>query len=510
MMPDTENKTDEQVKAQIDAEKKQAQTPNSQPKPQTEVQHTSYGVTSESEEAKKTRSTLPSADRNKAYDNIRKYAEKHGGLCEGFVDAKTGEKIVDPNTGKPYTAEALIAEIEYRNASKVDDKGQVVEKAHDWQIKAPGIGANGSDSFDFVGNDSKTVQQKKKEEEKKKEEGSWWSRNWKWLTATIAGVVAIGGIVGWLVHKHNKKKKAKAAEAAKKEVETKVADVKKDTKEVTTEAQKQQEQQQSTDKTQSGAENKTPDTSNSTGGTPSTGMPPATNVTPTPTTPTTPQTTPQATPQVKTPTPTIPQVKTPTPTIPQVKTPISPTPTNPTLPETPVTPKPTPSYDGGSAHAGNDNKGPSTGTTSKSAETTTKPAETTTKSAETTTKSAETTMPPSYDGGSAYAGNDNKGPSTGTTSKSAETTTKSAETTTKSVETTTKPAETATKSAETTTKSAETTMPPSYDGGSAYAGNDNKGPSTGTIGLPTLRAHATAVEGSDWPTIRVNAGKENG
>ena len=180
-MADTENKTTAattaQAQAQANADQKaQAQTAASQPKTtQTEVKHTSYGITSESEEAKKVRSTLPTTDRNKAYNNIRKYAEKHGGLCEGFVDKKTGEKIVDPNTGKPYTAEALIAEIEYRNAAKVDDKGQVVEKASDWQIKAPGIGANGSDSFNFVGNDSKTVQQKKKEEEKKKkEEGSWW------------------------------------------------------------------------------------------------------------------------------------------------------------------------------------------------------------------------------------------------------------------------------------------------------------------------------------------------
>lgn len=120
---------------------------------------------------------------------LDEYAAKHNGVLEGFTDLRTGQPLVDPKTGKAPTPDAFLQQL-----------GELSVNHMATVVKTPTLQV-GDKKITAIGQPA-TEEQQKKDEEKK----GWFARNWKWLTAVVAGLGAIGGLIAWLVHKNRKNK----------------------------------------------------------------------------------------------------------------------------------------------------------------------------------------------------------------------------------------------------------------------------------------------------------------
>ena len=120
---------------------------------------------------------------------LDEYAAKHNGVLEGFTDLRTGQPLVDPKTGKAPTPDAFLQQL-----------GELSVNHMATAVKTPTLKV-GDKKITAIGQPA-TEEQQKKDEEKK----GWFARNWKWLTAVVAGLGAISGLIAWLVHKNRKNK----------------------------------------------------------------------------------------------------------------------------------------------------------------------------------------------------------------------------------------------------------------------------------------------------------------
>ncbi len=129
-----------------------------------------------------------SADQAQLKAALDEYAAKHNGVLEGFTDLRTGKPLVDPKTGKAPTPDAFLQQL-----------GELSLAHMATVVKTPTLNM-GDKKITAIGQPA-TEEQQKKDDEKK----GWFARNWKWLTAVVAGLGAIGGLIAYLVHRNRKK-----------------------------------------------------------------------------------------------------------------------------------------------------------------------------------------------------------------------------------------------------------------------------------------------------------------